>query len=169
MPKLPTKKSVLITGCSDGGIGGALALAFHTAGFYVFATARDPSKISALSKLHDDVTLLAMDVLDPAQIAAAVETVKQRTDNKLDVLINNSGVNHFSPVLDIDIPEAKQIFETNFWGALAIIQAFAPMVINAKGSIVNIASVSGHVNVPHMGQFGCSSALLLSLHSTKNL
>jgi NAD(P)-dependent dehydrogenase (short-subunit alcohol dehydrogenase family) len=141
------KKSVLITGCSAGGIGSALALTFHARGFQVFATARSPLKMSALTKLPD-VTLLTPDVQDPTHIAAAVEAVQNKSGGKLDILINNSGRNHFSPVLDIDIEEAKRIFDINFWGALAVIQAFSPLVIKAQGSLVNITSISGQVNMP---------------------
>jgi 1-acylglycerone phosphate reductase len=146
------KKYVLITGCSDGGIGGALALAFQARGYHVFATARNISKMSALDKLLG-VTLLILDVEDSAHIAAVVDAVKEKTGGKLDILINNSGRNHFSPALDINIEEAKRIFDINFWGALAVLQAFTPLVIKARGSVVNITSVSGHVNVPFMGLF----------------
>jgi 1-acylglycerone phosphate reductase len=144
------KRSVLITGCSDGGIGGALAVTFHARGFHVFATARNPSKMSALAKLPN-VTLLTLDVQDPAHITAAVAAVQNQADGKLDVLINNSGRNHFAPVLDINLQEAKEIFDVNFWCALAMIQSFAPLVVKARGTIVNVTSISGYVNVPYMG------------------
>jgi NAD(P)-dependent dehydrogenase (short-subunit alcohol dehydrogenase family) len=57
------------------------------------------------------------------------------------------------PTVDIDIIEAKKIYDTNFWGALAVIQAFALMVIEVKGTTVNNCSISGHLNVPFMGLF----------------
>jgi NAD(P)-dependent dehydrogenase (short-subunit alcohol dehydrogenase family) len=145
------KKTVLITGCSDGGIGGSLALAFHAQEFHVFATARTPSKMSELSRLPN-ITLLTLDVLDSNQITAAVEAVTTATGGSLDILINNSGVNHFCPTLDIDIEEAKRIFDTNFWAPLNIVKTFIPLVIKAKGSIVNVTSIAGHVNVPYMGK-----------------
>ena len=147
---MASKKTVLITGCSDDGIGSALSLAFHAQGYHVFATARNPSKMSVLSKLPN-TTLLTLDVEDSAQITSAVEAVKNETSGTLDILINNAGVNHFSPVLDIDLSEAKHVFDINFWGALTVTQAFAPLVIKAKGSVVNITSIAGHINVPYMG------------------
>ena len=149
---MSSKKSVLITGCSDGGIGSGLALAFHARGFHVFATARNPSKMSALAKLSN-MTLLTLDVEEPAHIAVAVAAVQSGADNKLDVLINNSGRNHFSPVLDIDLQEARRIFDVNFWGALSVIQAFSPLVVKARGTIVSVTSAAGHVNVPYMGLY----------------
>lgn len=149
---MTSKKTVLITGCSDGGIGSGIALTFHERGYHVFATARDISKMSALKGLLS-LTLLILDVEEPTHVVNAVKSVESKTGGTLDILINNAGRNHFMPVLDININEAKRIFDTNFWGALAVTQAFAPLVIKAKGTIVNIGSISGHVNVLHMGRF----------------
>lgn len=55
------------------------------------------------------------------------------------------------PTVDINIEDAKEMFDTNLWGALAMIQAFAPLIVAAKGTFVNITSVAGHLNVPFMG------------------
>jgi 1-acylglycerone phosphate reductase len=148
---MSVKKSVLITGCSDGGIGSALAIIFQARGFHVFATARNISKMSALTELPN-VTLLSLDITQAAHITSAVEVVERETGGALDILINNAGENHYMPVVDIEIAEAKRIFDTNFWGALTVIQSFAPLVIKAKGSIVSITSIAGHCNVPYMGQ-----------------
>lgn len=144
------EKSVLITGCSDGGIGSALSLNFQARGFHVFATARNVSKMSALANLPS-VTMLTLDVQKSTHIAAAVAAVQNQAGGKLDILINNAGRNHFAPVLDIDVIEARHIFDVNFWAPLAIIQAFSPLVITARGTIVNVTSISGHMNVPYMG------------------
>lgn len=104
------------------------------------------------------VTLLTLDVTRSSQIVAATESVQRETGGTLDYLINNAGRNHFSPMLDASIDESKRIFDINFWGTLAVTQAFAPLVIKAKGTIVNISSISGHLNVPWMGR------LFRSLH-----
>lgn len=83
-------KSVLITGCSDGGIGGALALVFQKHGYHVFATARNLSKMRALATLPN-VTLLTLDVMNNTHILSAVDAVTKETGGTLDYLINNSG------------------------------------------------------------------------------
>lgn len=142
-------KSVLITGCSVGGIGFALAEEFQTRGFHVFATARTRSKTSNIENLPN-VTFIPLDVADISTISAAVEVVKAHTGGTLDYLVNNAGRNYFMPTLDVDIDEGKRLFDINFWGALAVTQAFAPLLIAAKGTIVNICSISSHVNVPWM-------------------
>lgn len=143
-------KSVLITGCSDGGIGSALAVAFQARGFKVYATTRSVNKMRLLDKI-ENIVLLSMEVTSASSIASAVDTVKSATDGRLDYLINNAGVSHTLLVLDTDIDEAKKVFEVNFWGTLAVTRAFAPLVIAAKGCIVNVGSATGTMYPPYRG------------------
>jgi 1-acylglycerone phosphate reductase len=56
------------------------------------------------------------------------------------------------PLLDEDIEQGKALFETNVWGPIAVTQAFAPLLRKAKGTVVFITSLSGHLNVPYQGQ-----------------
>ncbi|TGO63214.1 hypothetical protein BCON_0014g00030 [Botryotinia convoluta] len=163
-----SEKTVFITGCSDGGIGSALALTFQKLGFQVFASARDVSNMSALEGLSN-MTYLVLDVTDPQQIQDAVELVRNKCGGSLDILINNAGRNHFLPVLDIDLDEAKKIYDINVWGPLMLIQKFAPLVISAKGSIINVTSISGYVNVPYMGLYAASKRSLEILSETLRL
>ncbi|KAK6066171.1 short chain dehydrogenase [Seiridium cupressi] len=142
-------ESVLITGCSDGGIGSALAIVFQQRGFHVFATARDASKMSNLSGL-DNVTLLTLDVVKAADVKAADEVVTKQTGGTLNYLVNNAGRNHFMPILDESIDVVKSLFDTNFFGPIVITQAFAPLLIKSKGAAVYITSVSGYLNIPYM-------------------
>lgn len=145
-------KSVLITGCSAGGIGGALAEAFQEKGYHVFATARNPSKISDRLSKAQNVTVLTLDVLSSESIAAAVENVTRETVGELDVLVNNSAGNLIAPALDVSIEEAKKVFDLNLWAPLALLQAFAPLLIKAKGCVVNNSSVNAEVPMPFMSK-----------------
>ena len=146
------QKTVLITGCSDGGIGSALAKTFQSHGLHVFATARTLSKMASLEQLPS-VTLLPLDVTSSTSIAAAVEAVKLETDGMLDYLVNNAAISRYSPVLDIDTSEAKRMFDTNYWGALEVTQKFAPLIIATKGTIVSISSISAHANIPYCSKW----------------
>jgi 1-acylglycerone phosphate reductase len=83
------QKTVLITGCSAGGIGDALARAFHKKGLRVFATARNLAKAENLKALGMEV--IQLDVIDEESIKVAVKTVQEATRGKLDFLVNNSG------------------------------------------------------------------------------
>lgn len=143
----PVRKTVLITGCSTGGIGAGLAEVFREKGYHVFATARTPSKIPMSLAEAPNVTVLTLDVVSSDSIAAAVQKVNEETGGKLDVLVNNSGQNVVTPGLDASIEEGKSLFDLNFWAILAMIQGFAPLLIKAKGYIVNNTSVSGVIPI----------------------
>jgi 1-acylglycerone phosphate reductase len=145
------KKSVLITGCSTGGIGWAMAKNFHQRGFYVFATARDISRIDNLLNLSD-IEILELDVTIPKTIAQCKEIVVKRTGGRLDVLLNNAGIEFNSPLLDTDLEEAKKLFDVNVWGPLAMVQAFAPLLIEAGGVVFNQSSIYGVLNMVWAGR-----------------
>ncbi len=141
-------QSVLITGCSAGGIGHSLALAFQKRGLMVFATARKLLSMTELGNLPN-VHLLTLDVTSETSIASAVETVQAKTGGKLDFLVNNAGQTYYAPGLDTDITVAKEMFETNFWGVLRVTQAFAPLLVAAKGTLITIGSVLGYLHIPY--------------------
>jgi hypothetical protein len=92
-----SKRSVLITGCSKGGIGDALAQEFKSRGFTVFATSRNLDKIQHLKELGCDV--FALDVTDQRSIHKAVEYVSHETEGELHYLINNAGLSKLVPIL----------------------------------------------------------------------
>ncbi|OJD32602.1 short-chain dehydrogenase reductase family [Diplodia corticola] len=162
------KKTVLITGCSAGGIGFALAQEFQSRGLHVFATARDPSKMSALQD-EPDMTLLALDVSSPPSIAAAVAAVKAHTGGTLDYLVNNAGALYVTPVLDGDVARAKALFDVNLWGVVSLTQAFAPLVVEAKGCVANISSIAGIMYAPYYGFYAASKSALQTLGETLRL
>jgi 1-acylglycerone phosphate reductase len=153
-----TKKSVLITGCSTGGIGWAVAKTFHRRGFYVFATARNLSRTGNLAELRD-IEILELDVTLPKTIAQCKEIVTRRTGGRLDVLVNNAGIEFNSPLLDTDIDEAKELFDVNVWGPLAMVQAFAPLLIEAKGVVLNQSSIDGALNMVWAGKLSLHQSL----------
>lgn len=155
------QKSVLITGCSAGGIGSALAEEFQRQGLVVFAGARNLAKMAHLESLVN-VYLLRIDITSDEDVQAAVEIVANKTGGRLDYLINNAAVANNSPLLDADIMIAKQMFEANLWGHLRVIQASSSLLICTKGTIVNISSIAARLNVPWVGM--CVD-LLLALSS----
>ncbi|KAH6609153.1 nadph-dependent 1-acyldihydroxyacetone phosphate reductase protein [Trichoderma cornu-damae] len=146
------QKTVLITGCSDGGIGSSLAMVFQQRGFHVFASTRHISKMSSLNNLSD-VTLLSLDVVKSADIKAAANLIAEKTGGTLDYLVSNAGRNHFMPILDEDLDTVKDIFDINLLGPMALTQAMAPLLIKAKGMAIFITSISGHLNIPYMGNY----------------
>ncbi|MCJ1477284.1 hypothetical protein MMC13_005955 [Lambiella insularis] len=150
------RKTVLITGCSAGGIGDALARSFYCRGYHVFATARDLSKVKHLKEMG--LTVLRLDVVDAASLKAAVKAVSATTEETLDILVNNSGIGYSTPILDADLEHARKLFHTNFFGRLAVAQAFSPLLIKSKGTIINIGSISGVNPTPWSGIYNASCA-----------
>ena len=153
-----TTESVLVTGSSAGGIGAALCHEFQRRGLHVFATARTPSKIGDLQNLPN-VTTIALDVTSASSITNAVKVVEAKTGGHLKYLVNNSGAQYVMPVLELNSEEAKRMYDVNVWGVIAMVQAFVPLVIAATGSIVNIASISGHLYAPWMGMLLCATSV----------
>ena len=146
------KKTVLITGCSAGGIGAGLAEIFLKKGYHVFPTVRDLAKLPPTLATAPNATPMKLDVLSSDSIAAAVSDVTKHTDGRLDVLINNSGQNLVRPALDTSLGEGRKLFALNFWAPLAMIQAFAPLLIEAQGCVVNQSSAAGHISMPFLSQ-----------------
>lgn len=153
-----TRKTVLITGCSEGGLGAALALAFQRQGFYVFATVRNPSKAVAAwpkdeTQDHGTIEVLPLDVTSPGSIQHCVDLVRSRTGGKgqLDILVNNAGMAQMGPLLDISIPQNKKVFDVNVWGMLAVTQAFSDLIVRSQGAILNICSIAGAARVAWQG------------------
>ena len=144
-------KTVLITGCSAGGIGSALVEAFHRRNFQVLATARDVSKMSHLKDLPN-VTLISLNPTLESSVQAALKSLEGLNGGVLDYLVNNAGQTIIMPTLDFDIETAKQMYDINVWGMLRVTQIFAPCVIAAKGTILNISSIAPCVNTPWMGK-----------------
>jgi hypothetical protein len=95
-----SRRRVLITSCSDGGMGAALAIAFHEAGLHVYAIARSPSKTAHLASLG--IETLTLDVQSESSIAACVSEVSD-----LDIVVNNASVQYKIPFSNLAIPKAK--------------------------------------------------------------
>ncbi|KAJ5089663.1 hypothetical protein N7532_008347 [Penicillium argentinense] len=116
-----------------------------------------------------NVTLLALDVTKIQDIKTAKEAVSSQTDGRLSCLVNNAARNHFMPFLDDDIDAAKRMFETNVWAPLAVTQAFAPLLIETQGALVNITSIAGHGPVPTLEQIAEVFRLDLAPFNVKRL
>lgn len=116
----------------------------------MFATARDLAKMPDLKGIPN-ITLLTLDITSPSSIKEATDTVAAKTEGKLNYLVNNAGSIIVIPTLDIDIDidAAKAIYDINIWGILRVTQAFASMVIEARGTVVAISSAG-----PRSGSMG---------------
>ncbi|EED21431.1 short-chain dehydrogenase/reductase, putative [Talaromyces stipitatus ATCC 10500] len=168
-----SKKTVLITGCSQGGIGAALAKTFHSKGYHVFATVRNKSKADPFLQSDDNntksISILDLEITSPDSIKACAELVRERTGGSLDILVNNAGMGLCLPLLDTSIDEAKKVYDLNVWGILAVAQAFTPMLVKAKGVVCNISSVAACFPSAWGGIYNSSKAATTLLSETLRL
>ncbi|KAE9983206.1 hypothetical protein BLS_004835 [Venturia inaequalis] len=157
-----TKKTVLITGCSDGSLGAALAIAFHNSGLKVYATARNPSKLKSVEALG--IETLILDVLDDASIAEAASKITE-----LDILVNNAGAAYLMPLFDTPIAKGKELFDLNVFSYLAVTRAFLPLIIKSKGMIVNHTSMGSVCATPWNSLYCASKAAMAHLSEVQRL
>ena len=157
--------TVLITGCSSG-IGLALAEAFQSAGFEVWASARKPEDVARLQAIG--LTARQLDVNDEASLATLAAELEQR-GNGLDVLINNAGYGAMGPLLDGGVEAIRRQFETNVFALVGVTRALFPALRRARGLVVNIGSVSGVLVTPFAGAYCASKAAVHALSDALRL
>ncbi|MGD1237093.1 oxidoreductase [Mycobacterium seoulense] len=150
----------LITGCSSG-LGRALAEAVIEAGHHAVVTARDVAKVADLAAgAPERVLAAAVDVTDPAQVASAVGQAHDRFGH-VDVLVNNAGYGYRAAVEEGDDAEVRALFETHFFGTVAMIKAVLPgMRARRSGAIVNISSIGATVTPVGSGYYAAAKAAI---------
>lgn len=146
----------LITGCSTG-FGRELASAVLARNWNAVVTARDPATIQDIVAGHDVSALaLRLDVTDPEQVASAAKEAEARF-GAIDVLVNNAGYGYRGAVEEADETEVRELFETNFFGLVSMIQAVLPgMRAHRRGHIVNISSVADRMAQPGSGYYSAT-------------
>ncbi|KAL8034155.1 hypothetical protein ABFS82_12G009400 [Erythranthe guttata] len=162
------KQVVVITGCSSGGIGHALAHEFAARGCLVVATARS---LASISDLQDDPRFFPqeLDVSSDESVRHALSTVLERF-GRIDIVVNNAGIQCVGPLAEVPLSAIQQTFNTNFFGALRLIQGVVPhMASRKKGKIVNIGSVTALAPVPWAGAYTASKAAIHALSDTLRL
>ncbi|XP_020575875.1 NADPH-dependent 1-acyldihydroxyacetone phosphate reductase-like [Phalaenopsis equestris] len=159
---------VLITGCSEGGIGYALAREFASSGCLVTATARS---LASMKSLQGDqrFLLLELDVLSDDCIRKAAEGAMERF-GRIDIVVNNAGIHNVAPLAEVPMSTFELIMSTNVYGPLKLIKAIVPhMISRKKGKIVNVGSVSALAPGPWAGAYTASKAAIHALTDTLRL
>ncbi|KAK5014452.1 NADPH-dependent 1-acyl dihydroxyacetone phosphate reductase [Cryomyces antarcticus] len=133
-------------------------------GLRVFATARKADSIADLAALG--IETLSLEVDKPESIKVVVQDIQQRTGGGLDILVNNAGRNYTVPALDIDFDEVQQTFEVNVFAVMRMCQEFAPLLIEAKGTIVQIGSLAGIMPYVFGSVYNASKAALHAYSNT---
>lgn len=160
MTKQAKKKRVLITGCSSG-FGLLTAVGAAKAGFEVIATMRNLQKSDrlkqALKKAKVGATIDELDVTKPE----AIDRIAAKY-SPVDILVNNAGILMGGSFLTLTDAEARSVFETDYFGAVAMTKAMAPAMMERKeGMIINVASLAGRAGHMFNSSYGAAKHALV--------
>ncbi|KAK3943814.1 putative IBR finger domain protein [Diplogelasinospora grovesii] len=168
---MASKRTILITGCSDGSLGSALALALHKAGWRVFASGRNLSKLSKAQGAG--IETVQLDTLADDSIASCVSQIQELTGGSLDALLNNAGGGYSMPVMDLDISKARELFDLNFFSLISVTRAFLPLLMKSTygGMVVNNTACSSQIAgaTPFSGAYNASKAAAANLTEVMRL
>ncbi|MCH9027320.1 MAG: SDR family oxidoreductase [Proteobacteria bacterium] len=146
-------KAILVTGASTG-IGRNIAETLAANGYFVYAGARKEKDLAALDAI-ENIQSVRLDVTVQDEIDAAVETVRIG-GRGLYGLVNNAGVAILAPLIEVEEDELDFQFDVNVYGPYRITRAFAPLIMEAKGRITTIGSISGILSGPLFGPYSMS-------------
>ncbi len=147
------QRAVLVTGASRG-IGRKVTERLAASGFLVYAGARAQKDLDDLDAIKN-VQAVKLDVTSPTDIAAAVATVT-KAGKGLYGVVNNAGVVVVAPLIELEEKDLDFIFNVNVYGPYRITKAFAPLLLESKGRVVNISSLNGIVASPMLGAYSMS-------------
>ena len=151
------QKAILVTGASSG-IGLNIAETLAAKGYFVYAGARKQADLDRLNKIPN-IQSVRLDVTKQDEIDAAVEIVRAGGKG-LYGLVNNAGIVVTGPLAEIEEDELNWIFNVNVVGVFRVTKAFAPLIIESKGRISNISSISGVLSGMFWGPYGMSKHAL---------
>ena len=153
--------SVIITGASSG-IGEACALRLDRRGFHVFAGVRRISDGELLQqKTSDRLVPVLLDVTSQESIASAKELISAQIHPAgLFGLFNNAGIPLGGALEALDLDDFRSQMEVNLIGAIAMTQAFLPLLRKGNGRIINMSSISGLIALPFVGPYAATKFAL---------
>ena len=163
-----SRKAAVITGASSG-IGYACVQRMSGAGWTVFATVRKTTDRDRL-RSEKNVYPVIMDVQDAASISKAAAEISSRLDGRgLDGLVNVAGVGMVRPLEYAPMNDVREIFEINFFGQVAAIQAFCGLLRTNRGRIVNVTTVGVNLAIPFGGLLNASKSAFAKVSDTLRL
>lgn len=148
--EVETVRAVLVTGTSSG-IGQRMTEVLSENGFFVYAGARDAGDLDRLDAMPN-VKGVRLDVTIQRDIDAAV-TLVQAEGRGLYGLINNAGVSVMGPLIELSDDDMDFQFAVNLFGPFRVTKAFADLLIESEGRILNISSIAGIVSGPLGGPY----------------
>jgi NAD(P)-dependent dehydrogenase (short-subunit alcohol dehydrogenase family) len=159
-------KTALITGASKG-LGKAMALSLSQAGASIALVSRDPEKLNAVRDQIDgsgaSAKVFVADVTDEQSITRLQCEVSDQL-GKVQIIINNAGINVRKNLIDFSLSEWRSVLDTNLTSVFLMCRAFVPqMKGTGYGRILNMTSIMSHVSLPARSAYSASKAGLLGL------
>ncbi len=155
--------TVLVTGAGRG-IGRAVVELFSDSGWRVVAGVRDVAAAEEAYSGRDGVLVTQLDVTDSQSVRTGVAAAEGYAGGALACVVSNAGYAVLGPVEDVDLTEVRAMFETNFFGAAAVVQAALPAMREAeRGSVVFISSIAARISIPLLGMYHASKYALSAM------
>jgi short-subunit dehydrogenase len=153
------RRVVLVTGATSG-IGQATGELLASQGYRVYGTSRHPQ-----GKTTCDFELLQLDVTSDISVERCVSEISERTNGRIDVLVNNAGTGIFGAVEEVSHAEALALFEINFFGVMRMTSAVLPLMrARRSGKIINMSSSGGLASLPFAGIY-CATKFALEAYT----
>jgi 3-oxoacyl-[acyl-carrier protein] reductase len=163
-------KTALVTGAT-GGIGGAIARAFHKQGATVAISGRQVDKLEALkADLGDRVVVCPCDLANKEQVGKLIDEAVKALGGRLDILVNNAGLTRDNLFMVMKDDQWDDVIAVNLTSTFMLMRAATRHMLRSKsgfGRIVNISSVSGILGNPGQGNYAASKAGMIGM--TKSL
>lgn len=154
----PEMQIVVITGCSEGGIGHYLAQSFLDAGCIVYPTARRLESMEPLNQKNSFPTKL--DVNNPEIVKQVIDEII-RVQGRIDILVNNAGVGCVGALIDVPLDTIRSVYETNVFSIVSITKTIAPiMAKQGGGKILNVGSIVGDISTPFGSVYSSTKAAI---------
>ena len=156
-PALPAQRAILVTGASTG-IGRKVTERLAADGYFVFAGARKPEDLKALGALKN-VQAVRLDVTKQEEINAVADLIS-KSGRGLYGLVNNAGIGTVGTVADMKPEEFDLLMAVNLYGPYRMTKAVEPLIIAAKGRIINMGSIGGIGFSPNLMAYSMSKHAL---------
>jgi len=152
----------VVTGASSG-IGLATAKALSGAGARLVLVSRSESRLQAAAREIARATgggppalPLPCDVADPQAVLAMADRIRHDVGTP-DVVVNNAGIGHWAPVIELSLERIRSVFDVNFFGAVHCTKAFLPAMLERRqGTVVFVSSGLGALPFPYSAAY-CAS------------
>ena len=158
-------KTAVITGGSSG-IGKAIALRFAKEGAKVIITARKEKELEETASLHKNIVYVAGDITKSETIDRIIEKINSEFLGQLDILVNNAGWCPVQPITDVTIEDYDKAFDVDVRSVVALTVKALPLIINSKGNILNMSSVSATHRGPFVSMYQGAKAAIENFTKT---